>query len=72
MSPEAEIYRRAIIRAVTGRPGVLHTEHDAIQLEDICEQLARAEHSTKILRGLGYGRPGMLLNEVAAPVPQKT
>ena len=71
MSPEAEIYRRTIIRAVTGRAGVLHTEFDAIQLEDICEQNARAERAMAILRSLGYGKAGMLLDEIAATVPMK-
>lgn len=53
MSPEAEIYRRAIIRAVTGRPGALHTEFDATALGDICEQLARTERIGVMLRARG-------------------
>ena len=71
MSPEAEIYRRAIIRAVTGRAGVLHTEYDAAILADLCEQLARGEEATSILRHLGYGKAGMWVDEIAATVPQR-
>ena len=71
MSPEAEIYRRAIIRAVTGRAGVLNTEFDATALQEICEHLARAEECRATLRGLGYGGACMRLDEIAATVPIK-
>lgn len=53
MSPEAEIYRRAIIRAVTGRPGALHTEFDATALSDICDHLARAWRVAELLKANG-------------------
>lgn len=56
MSPEAEIYRRAIIRAVTGRPGALHTEFDATSLQDICERLARAERVAELLKAHALNR----------------
>ena len=72
MSPEAEIHRRSIIRAVTGRAGVLHTEYDASILADICDQLARGEEAVRILREHGYGKAGMWVDEIAATVPMKT
>lgn len=53
MSPVAEIYRRAIIRAVTGRPGALHTEFDAKALAGICEQMARTERIAEMLKARG-------------------
>ena len=56
MSPEAEIYRRAIIRAVTGRPGALHTEFDATALRDICEHLARGWRVAELLKANGLDR----------------
>lgn len=72
MSPEAQIFRAVVIRAVTGtRPPAIFTVHDATALEDLCEQLARAENAGAVLRRKGHGRAGMLLDEVAASVPMK-
>lgn len=71
MSPQAEIYRRSMIRAVTGRAGVLNTEYCATSLGDLCEALARAEEALRILRALGYGKAGMWVDEIAATVPQR-
>lgn len=71
MSPEAEIYRGAVIRAVSGRHGAPYTEYDAFALEDICEQLARAERANEILRHRGYGTAGTQVHEAAALVPMK-
>lgn len=56
MSPAAEIYRRAIIRAVTGRPGALHTEFDATLLADICDHLVRAWRVAELLKAHGLNR----------------
>lgn len=56
MTPESEIYRRAIIRAVTGRPGATHTEHDATALAGICDHLARAWRVAELLKAHGLNR----------------
>jgi len=63
-------YRHAIIRAVTGgRPAMVFHVVDETALRNICERLAESERAFEILRAKGYGRPGLLLQEVAALVP---
>lgn len=57
MSRAAEIYRRAIIRAVTGRPGALHTEFDGTPPSNICEQPVRTECIGQMLRSRGLSMP---------------
>jgi hypothetical protein len=63
-------YRHAIIRAVTGnRPAIVWNVTDGAALDRICERLAEAERAAEILQAKGYGKPGQLLQEVAAEVP---
>jgi hypothetical protein len=70
MSITAPFYRHAIIRAVTGnRPAIVWNVTDGAALDRICERLAEAERAFEILRAKGHGRPGLLLHEVAALVP---
>lgn len=65
-------YRDAIIRAVTGnRPAMVWSVTDSTSLARICDRLVEAEKAAEILFHLGYGKPGMLLHEVAATVPPK-
>lgn len=55
MSPAAEVYRGLIVRAVTGmRPAMIATVDDAIRLESLCEQLARAERISEMLQKKGF------------------
>lgn len=57
MSPEAEVYRGVIVRAVTGmRPAMIATVDDATRLESLCEQLARAERIGEMLQKKGFDR----------------
>lgn len=57
MSPEAEVYRGVIVRAVTGmRPAMIATVDDATRLESLCEQLARAERIGEMLQRKGLDR----------------
>lgn len=57
MSPEAEVYRGLIVRAVTGmRPAMIATVDDATRLESLCEQLARAERIGEMLQKKGLDR----------------
>lgn len=57
MSPEAEVYRGVIVRAVTGlRPAMIATVDDATRLESLCEQLARAERIGEMLQKKGLDR----------------
>jgi hypothetical protein len=68
----ARCYRDQIMRASTGdRPAMICTAEDAAALDRICQRLVEAERAAEILQALGYGRPGMLLHEVAALVPAK-
>jgi len=70
MSQPVVCFRHAIIRAVTGnRPAIVWNVTDSAALNLICERLAEAERAFEILRAKGYGRPGLLLHEVAALVP---
>jgi hypothetical protein len=70
MSMAATHYRHLIVRAVTGnRPAMVFHVIDGAALDRICERLASDERAFEILRAKGYGKPGMLLHEVAALVP---
>ena len=70
MSQPVDCYRHAIIRAVTGnRPAIVWNVIDGTALDRICERLAEAERAAEILQAKGYGKPGLLLHEVAAQVP---
>jgi hypothetical protein len=70
VSQPVDCYRHAIIRAVTGnRPAIVWNVTDGAALDRICERLAEAERAFEILRAKGHGRPGLLLHEVAALVP---
>jgi hypothetical protein len=72
VSQPVDCYRHAIIRAVTGnRSAIVWNVTDGAALDRICERLAESERAAEILQALGYGRPGMLLHEVAALVPAK-
>jgi len=63
-------YRHLIVRAVTGgRPALVFSVTDGAALDRICERLVEAERAAEILQSLGYGKPGLLLHEVAALVP---
>lgn len=66
------IFRDQIVRAVTGgQPAmVFHVVKEAA-LGDICDRLVEAEQALSVLRAKGYGKPGMLLHEVAALVPER-
>jgi len=57
VSPEAEVYRGVIVRAVTGmRPAMIATVDDATRLAALCEQLARAERIGEMLQKKGLDR----------------
>lgn len=63
-------YRHVIVRAVTGgRPALVFNVIDGTALDRICDRLVDDERAFEILRAKGYGKPGMLLHEVAALVP---
>lgn len=70
MSMAATHYRHLIVRAVTGnRPALVFRVTDGAALDRICDRLVDDECAFEILRAKGYGKPGMLLHEVAALVP---
>lgn len=72
MSMAKTHYRHLIVRAVTGnRPAMVWRVIDGTALDRICERLVEAERAAEILQAKGYGKPGMLLHEVAALVPTK-
>ena len=72
MGQVVDCYRHAIIRAVTGnRPAIIWNVIDDAALNRICERLAEAERAAEILQAKGYGKPGLLLHEVAATIPSK-
>ena len=72
MSQPVDCYRHAIIRAVTGnRPAIVWNVTDGAALTRICERLAEAERAAEILQAKGYGKPGLLLHELAATIPNK-
>jgi len=72
MSMEKLHYRYLIVRAVTGgRPALVYNVIDGAALDRICERLVDDERTFEILRAKGYGKPGLLLHEVAALVPNK-
>lgn len=71
MSMAATHYRHLIVRAVTGnRPAIVFHVTDGAALDRICQRLVEAERATEILQAKGYGKPGLLLHEVAALVPE--
>lgn len=70
MSMASTHYRHVIVRAVTGnRPALVFHVTDGVALDRICDRLVDDERAFEILRAKGYGKPGMLLHEVAALVP---
>jgi hypothetical protein len=70
MSMPVEVYRDQIIRAVTGnQPAMVFHVTDETALRRLSERLAESERAFEIVRAKGYGRPGLLLQEVAALVP---
>ncbi len=67
MSPEAEIYRGLLVRAITGqRPAIVVTVDDPTRLEQLCETLARAERVAEMLHVHGFGPRGMDIEQVVA------
>lgn len=63
-------YHDQVVRAVTGKkPAMVFHVADKTTLRRLCDRLAEAERAVEILRAKGYGRPGLLLHEVAALVP---
>ena len=70
MSTPPACYRQQIIRAVTGRaPAIIWSVTNSGALDRICSRLVEAERAAEILQAKGYGKPGLLLHEVAALVP---
>lgn len=70
MSMAAMHYRHLMVRAVTGnRPALVFHVTDGAAIDRLCERLVDAERAFEILRAKGYGKPGLLLHEVAALVP---
>ncbi|MDY0961756.1 hypothetical protein [Massilia sp. CFBP9026] len=70
MSMAAMHYRHLMVRAVTGnRPALVFHVTDGAAIDSLCERLVDAERAFEILRAKGYGKPGMLLHDVAALVP---
>lgn len=70
MSMAATHYRHLIVRAVTGnRPAMVFHVTDGAALDRMSQRLVEAERAAEILQAKGYGRPGLLLHEVAALVP---
>ena len=66
----ATCYRQQIVRAVTGRiPAIIWNVTNSGSLDRICARLVEAERAAEILQAKGYGKPGLLLHEVAALVP---
>lgn len=72
MTTHKLVFRDLIVRAVTGnRPAMVFSVVNETALGDVCDRLVDAEKAFSILRAKGYGRPEMLLHEVAALVPNK-
>ena len=72
MSMPVEVYRDQIIRAVTGnQPAMVFHVTDEVALRRLSERLAESERAHALIRAKGYGRTGMLLDELAALVPSK-
>lgn len=70
MSMAAVHYRHLMVRAVTGgRPALVYNATDGAAIDRLCERLVDAERAFEILQAKGYGKPGLLLHEVAALVP---
>jgi hypothetical protein len=66
----ATCYRQQIVRAVTGSlPAIIWSVANSGALDRICTRLVEAERAAEILQAKGYGKPGLLLHEVAALVP---
>lgn len=65
-------YRDQIIRAVTGgKPAMVFHVVDETALLRLCERLVESERAHSLLRAKGYGSTGMLLDELAATIPNK-
>ncbi len=72
MSPEAEVYRGVIVRAVTGmRPAMIATVDDATRLESLCEQLARAERIGEMLQDQGFNPCRLPIDEAVKLLLEK-
>lgn len=66
-------YRDQVIRAVTGnQPAMVFHVVDETALLRLCERLVESERAHSLLRAKGYGKAGLLLDELAALVPAKT
>ena len=72
MSMPVEVYRDQIIRAVTGnQPAMVFHVTDETALRRLSERLAESERAHALIRAKGYGSMGMLLDELAATIPNK-
>lgn len=70
MSMPIACYRDQVIRAVTGgKPAMVFHVVDEAALLRLCERLAESERAHSLLRAKGYGGTGLLLDELAALVP---
>lgn len=70
MTIPLQCYGDEIIRIVTGaRPAASCTAADVEAFRRICQRLVDSERAAEILQAKGYGKPGLLLHEVAALVP---
>jgi hypothetical protein len=70
MGMPVEVYRDQIIRAVTGnQPAMVFHVTDETALRRLSERLAKSERAHALIRAKGYGSTGMLLDELAALVP---
>jgi len=71
MSMPVEVaYRDQIIRAVTGnQPAMVFRVVDETALRRLSDRLAESERAHALLRAKGYGGTGLLLDELAALVP---
>ena len=78
MSPDAEVYRFDLIRAIVpDRPAMSYPVHQPTVLEDYCELLADCAEAKRLLRANGHGQAGMSVLELvqqllsAPPAPSK-
>jgi pyrroline-5-carboxylate reductase len=70
MGMPVEVYRDQIIRAVTGnQPAMVFHVTDETALRRLSEGLAESERAHALIRAKGYGNTRMLLDELAALVP---
>jgi hypothetical protein len=73
MSPDAEVYRFDLIRAIVpDRPAMSYPVHQPEVLQDYCELLADGAEAKRLLRAKGYGVPFNTLAELAALIPHAT